>query len=606
MKMPDVATVRDPERAFQALDLLVRRRLDGLLQGDHAGMRLGAGSEAEEVVRYRPGEDDVRRIDWNVTARSLEPHVWRPRADHELESWVLLDETPSMAFGTTHLEKGDLGGWAAAAVGMLTDGPGNRVGLARWSADGIRWEAPLPGRVTARRVVRTIGQAPRTVATGSVTSFAEALTALERRARRPGVRVVVSDFVEPDGRVDRPFDWEVPLRRLAARHDVVVVEVLDPRELDLPDMGLLVLVDPETGRQREVWTSPRLRARYAEAAARHRASVATAVRGAGAAHVSPAHRHRLGARPRPVRPHPPPGAPGSRPEDAVTFLSPWWLLLIVPVLALLVAYVVAQRRRQRYAVRFASLPMLDSVAPDRPGWRRHAPATAFVLALSTLALAAARPEMDIRVPHERATVIVAIDVSRSMEATDVTPNRLDAARAAAATFVEGPARHVQRRGRDLLGDHRRALAEPTTDHAAVIARLQTLSLADSTAIGEAVFTSLDQVAAMAARSDDPGGSAGGGTQGGDGEDGEDGEEVDVPARIVLLSDGSNTQGREPAEAAVAATEAGVPVSTIAYGTDPASSRRRAAPSPCPSTRRRSPSSPTRPGGRPTPPRAATS
>ena len=286
MRMPDVATVRDPERAFQALDLLVRRRLDGLLQGDHAGMRLGGGSDSEEVVRYRPGEDDVRRIDWNVTARSLEPHVWRPRAEHELESWVLLDETPSMAFGTTRLEKGDLGGWAAAAVGMLTDGPGNRVGLGRWSVDGIRWEAARPGRITARRVVRSIGQAPRTVATGAVTSLAEAVTALERRARRPGVRVVVSDFVEPDGRVDRPFDWEVPLRRLAARHDVVVVEVLDPRELELPDMGLLVLVDPETGRQREVWTSPRLRARYAEAAARHRAAVAEAVRGAGAGHVA--------------------------------------------------------------------------------------------------------------------------------------------------------------------------------------------------------------------------------------------------------------------------------------------------------------------------------
>ncbi len=249
----------------------------------------------------------------------------------------------------------------------------------------------------------------------------------------------------------------------------------------------------------------------------------------------------------------------------MTFLSPWWLLLIVPVLALLVAYVVAQRRRQRYAVRFASLPMLDSVAPDRPGWRRHAPATAFVLALSTLALAAARPEMDIRVPHERATVIVAIDVSRSMEATDVAPNRLDAARAAAATFVEGLP-DTFNVGVVTFSGTTAVLSEPTTDHAAVIARLQTLSLADSTAIGEAVFTSLDQVEAMAARSDDPGGSAGGGTQGGDGEDGEEGEEVDVPARIVLLSDGSNTKGREPAEAAVAATEAGVPVSTIAYGT----------------------------------------
>ncbi len=249
----------------------------------------------------------------------------------------------------------------------------------------------------------------------------------------------------------------------------------------------------------------------------------------------------------------------------MTFLSPWWLLLLLPVLALLDAYVLAQRRRQRYAVRFASLPMLDSVAPDRPGWRRHAPATAFVLALATLAVATARPEMDIRVPHERATVIVAIDVSRSMEATDVTPNRLDAARAAAATFVEGLP-DTFNVGVVTFSGTTAVLAEPTTDHAAVIARLQTLSLADSTAIGEAVFTSLDQVAAMAARADDPGGPAdGGGT--GDGNESEDGEEVDVPARIVLLSDGSNTRGREPAEAAVAASEAGVPVSTIAYGTE---------------------------------------
>ena len=234
----------------------------------------------------------------------------------------------------------------------------------------------------------------------------------------------------------------------------------------------------------------------------------------------------------------------------------------MPVLALLVAYVVAQRRRQRYAVRFASLPMLDSVAPDRPGWRRHAPAAAFVLALSTLALATARPEMDIRVPHEQATVIVAIDVSRSMEATDVAPNRLDAARGAAATFVDGLP-DTFNVGVVTFSGTTAVLAEPTTDHAAVIARLDSLTLADSTAIGEAVFTSLDQLAAMAARGDDPG--AAGADDGQGGAAGEGGE-IEVPARIVLLSDGSNTKGREPAEAAVAATEAGVPVSTIAYGT----------------------------------------
>jgi Ca-activated chloride channel family protein len=248
----------------------------------------------------------------------------------------------------------------------------------------------------------------------------------------------------------------------------------------------------------------------------------------------------------------------------MTFLSPRWLLLLIPVLALLLAYVLAQRRRQRYAVRFASLPMLDSVAPVRPGWRRHAPAIAFVLALATLAVATARPEMDIRVPHERATVIVAIDVSRSMEATDVAPNRLDAARAAAATFVERLP-DTFNVGVVTFSGTTAVLAEPTTDHQAVIARLQSLSLADSTAIGEAVFTALGLLATMEASGVDPPGSGGTDGQEGGGE-AQEGQEVEVPARVVLLSDGSNTRGREPAEAAEAATEAGVPVSTIAYGT----------------------------------------
>ncbi|MGL5815953.1 MAG: DUF58 domain-containing protein [Phycicoccus sp.] len=276
---------RNPERAFQALDLVVRRRLDGLLQGEQAGLRLGPGSEPEEVVRYRPGEDDVRRIDWNVTARSTEPHVWRPRAEHELDTWVLVDETPSMDFGTTTIEKRDLAAWGSAAVGLLTDGPGNQVGVARMTPAGLRWQPPWPGRASARRTLRAAQEAPRAATRTDDTTLAEALGALERRRRRPGLRVVVSDFVEPDGTVDRPLPWETAMRRLAARHDVVVVEVLDPRELDLPDLGLVVLADPETGRRREVWTSPDLRRRYAETAARHRASVGDAVRACGAGHV---------------------------------------------------------------------------------------------------------------------------------------------------------------------------------------------------------------------------------------------------------------------------------------------------------------------------------
>ena len=120
----------------------------------------------------------------------------------------------------------------------------------------------------------------------------------------------------------------------------------------------------------------------------------------------------------------------------MTFLTPIWLLLLLPVAALAAAYVVVLRRRQRYAVRFASLPMLERVVPRRPGWRRHVPATLVLLALTCLGLAAARPEMTLRLPYDRATVMVAIDTSGSMAATDVPPNRLEAAKAAAVAFVD--------------------------------------------------------------------------------------------------------------------------------------------------------------------------
>lgn len=224
-------------------------------------------------------------------------------------------------------------------------------------------------------------------------------------------------------------------------------------------------------------------------------------------------------------------------------LAPLWLLLLLPLAALVVTYVVMQRRRRRYAVRFASLPLLEKVAPEQPGWRRHAPAAAFVLALAALALAAARPVVDVRVPHERATVIVALDVSRSMEATDVEPNRMEAAKQAAASFIENLPETFNV-GLVTFSGSTSVVATPTTDHASVATALEGVRMANSTAIGEAVFTSLDQVASMA-RGD---------------------ESVDVPARVVLLSDGTNTTGRSPEEAAVAAAESAVPVSTIAYGT----------------------------------------
>lgn len=288
--LPPLDGSATPEAVFAALDLAVRRRLPGRMHGEHQGLRLGSGSEPEEVVRYRPGEDDVRRIDWNVTARSAGvPHVWRLLAQHELETWVLVDDTPSMAFGTIALEKRDVAAGVTAAVAMLTAGPGNRMGTAHLTTAGLQWAAPVPSRAAAHRALRRrIGAAtPPAVEDGGLASdLSTSLRGFGARRSRPGVRVVVTDFVDPHGSVERPFAWERPLRRLAAAHEVLVVEVVDPRELTLPDVGTVTLVDPESGRRREVWTSDRrTRERYAAMTAAHRSATAEAVRAARAAHV---------------------------------------------------------------------------------------------------------------------------------------------------------------------------------------------------------------------------------------------------------------------------------------------------------------------------------
>jgi Ca-activated chloride channel homolog len=228
----------------------------------------------------------------------------------------------------------------------------------------------------------------------------------------------------------------------------------------------------------------------------------------------------------------------------MTFLTPIWLLLLLPVTALAAAYVVVLRRRQRYAVRFASLPMLERVVPRRPGWRRHLPGTLVLLALTCLGLAAARPEMTLRLPYDRATVMVAIDTSGSMAATDVPPNRLEAAKAAAVAFVDDLPDTVNVGIVSFAGSSA-VVSAPTTDHAQVQEQIGSLDLGGGgTAIGEAVFSSLGQVERM--------------TEQADGEP--------VPTRVVLLSDGDNTAGRSPEVAAAAAAEAALPVSTIAYGT----------------------------------------
>lgn len=269
----------DPDAAklLRRLELTVTRRLDGMLHGRHEGLSAGQGSEPGEARAYRPG-DDVRFMDWAVTARTTEPHVRMPVAERELETWVIADLSSSLAFGTAQCEKRDLALAACAAVGYLTADAGNRFGAVLVAGPNPRTVPPRGGRAHLQSVLRqAIGCAEREG--GGATDLAGAIRAADRLARRRGLVAVVSDFLAPAG-------WDKPLRALAARHEVVAIEVLDPRELELPDVGLLLVEDPETGARLEVQTSDAgLRRRYAEAAAAQRAGIALTLRASGVDHL---------------------------------------------------------------------------------------------------------------------------------------------------------------------------------------------------------------------------------------------------------------------------------------------------------------------------------
>lgn len=269
----------DPaEAVLRKLELRVTRRLDGLLHGDHLGLLPGPGTEAGESREYRPG-DDVRRMDWPVTARTTVPHVRDTVADRELETWVLVDLSASLDFGTAMCEKRDLALAAVAAVTYLTVRGGNRVGAVVATGDRVIRLPARGGRLAARGLLRQVARTPR-AAPGEPTDLAGAIALLARPPRRRGMAVVISDFLAA------PQTWERPLRGLRGRHDVLAVEVLDPRELELPAVGMLSVVDPETGQVLEVNTGRRrTRERYAAAATEQRAAVSSALRRAGAAHL---------------------------------------------------------------------------------------------------------------------------------------------------------------------------------------------------------------------------------------------------------------------------------------------------------------------------------
>ncbi|MBW3614810.1 MAG: DUF58 domain-containing protein [Actinobacteria bacterium] len=273
---PPVAPPGARERSLRQLELAVTRKLDGLLHGDHQGLVPGTGSDPAGGRPYEPG-DDVRRMDWNLTARAASPHVRNTVADRELETWVLVDRSASLDFGTSGCEKRDLAHAAIAAFGFLTVRDGNRLAMVEFGPDGTTVHPPRSGREVVLCALHRLEREPR-AGPGSA-PLAEGLRTLRLAARRRGLVVVVTDLLDAS-------PWERELRALATRHEVVVVEVRDPREAELPEVGLVTLVDPESGRLLEVQTgSRRLRARFAEAAARRREQTARAVRATGAGHL---------------------------------------------------------------------------------------------------------------------------------------------------------------------------------------------------------------------------------------------------------------------------------------------------------------------------------
>lgn len=268
----------DAERVARTLELAVTRRLDGLLRGQYLGVLPGPGWDVGEARAYVPG-DDVRRIDWSLTARTDEVQVRDTIVEWELEATLAVDLSPTLAFGTALYEKRDLALAAAAAVGFLTTKTGGRLGGVLLESGG---EILVPQRSGRRHVVGIIRRlaATRPRDGSGRSDLARGLRSVGRIARRRGLVCVISDFLHAS-------DWERELRALGQRHEVLAVELIDPRELELPDVGEVALVDPATGERLSVPTADSaLRERFAEAAAQQRAAIAASIAAAGASHLT--------------------------------------------------------------------------------------------------------------------------------------------------------------------------------------------------------------------------------------------------------------------------------------------------------------------------------
>ncbi len=241
-------TVLTPERVLRRLEWRVIRRLDGRLQGDHRTLFRGTGIDVADLREYQPG-DDLRHVDWNVTARMDTPYVRKYLEDREVTAWLLLDCSPSMGFGPIERHKHVVLTEVAATVAQLLARGGNRVGAVLFDTEVEETIPPGHGRNQVLRILGRLMQRPADsdpaagrTARRTTTDLAVALRAALGIARRRSLIVIVSDFITEPG-------WERPLAQLARRHDVLAIQVLDRREFELPAAGMMYVEDAETGEQ---------------------------------------------------------------------------------------------------------------------------------------------------------------------------------------------------------------------------------------------------------------------------------------------------------------------------------------------------------------------
>jgi len=271
-----------PRQLLQALDLRLARRSASPLPGEHRSPGVGQGTELTQLRPYVIG-DDVRQLDPAATARTGEPHVRLHVPERALTTWVIVDVSPSMAFGTADRLKADVAQGVAIAVSQLAVRRGGRLAMAEFGSEKPRILPPTGGRQAVARVRAALDEGvavdpeePRAPDRGAL---AKALSRVGRMARASGLVVVISDFRDED-------DWQRPLRRISLHHSTVAVEITDPRERELPAVGRLAVVDPETGRVVEVDTSrKRLRDRFAAAEHQRRAKLTEDLNKARVQHI---------------------------------------------------------------------------------------------------------------------------------------------------------------------------------------------------------------------------------------------------------------------------------------------------------------------------------